>query len=101
MWLTSGDLKLGTQARVLIDEIGDSGGELLVSAISVWEIAMLEAAGKVTLAESVDKWINRALQLSGVEISPLGISLHNCCNRRTGGALVIQGGAQSVAQEAR
>ena len=80
MWLTNGDPKLGAKARIWIDETGDSGGELLVSAISVWEIAMLEAAGKIKLDGSVDKWITRALQLSGVDISPLipAIAIDSC-----------------------
>lgn len=46
---------------------------LLVSAISVWEVAMLEAKGRITLSRSIQEWVSEALTVTGmklVELSP-------------------------------
>ena len=44
------------------------GGKLAVSAISVWEIGMLEAKGRITLGMSCEKWVTTALALPGLRL---------------------------------
>ena len=46
-------------------------GSVLVSAISVWEIAMLEALGRISLARSADEWVRAALRAPGTRLLQL------------------------------
>lgn len=43
-------------------------GKLAVSAISVWEIGMLEAKGRIVLGLPCEKWITTALALPGLRL---------------------------------
>lgn len=48
-------------------------GEILVPAICVWEVAMLEAKGRLSLSRPVDDWVRAALRAPGtrlLELSP-------------------------------
>lgn len=48
-------------------------GRVCVSAISVWEVGMLQAKGRLKLALEVREWVRRALAVPGVrlvELSP-------------------------------
>lgn len=42
--------------------------EVLVSAISVWEIAQLEARGRLELSQDIRAWVARALAFPGVRL---------------------------------
>lgn len=44
---------------------------LLVSAISVWEIGILHAKGKIQLSAPLRSWIDQALGPSGIRLMPL------------------------------
>ena len=46
-------------------------GDVVVSAISVWEIAMLEAARRIQLSVDVRAWVGRALAFPGVRLAGL------------------------------
>lgn len=46
-------------------------GGLVVSAISVWEIGMLCARGRVQLAMPLRDWVSRALEAPGMRFAPL------------------------------
>ena len=52
LWLRLGERELGARARVEIDRAWQSG-EVAVSAISFWEVAMLKAKGRIRLPEDV------------------------------------------------
>ena len=56
--------KLGSVARELIQ---DQGNVLLLSAASVWEIAIKVRAGKLHLPEPVSRYVPSRMQSSGVE----------------------------------
>lgn len=45
--------------------------DLLVSAISVWEIAQLEARGRLELALDIRAWVARALAFPGLRLKGL------------------------------
>lgn len=49
-------------------EAAAHGGKLAVSAISVCEIGMLEAKGRIVLGLSCEKWITTALALPGLRL---------------------------------
>jgi PIN domain nuclease of toxin-antitoxin system len=68
LWFALGDesrLKPRPQTAI---EAASLGGALIVSAISVWEIGMLEAKGRVTLGMPCEKWIEAALALPGLRL---------------------------------
>lgn len=46
-------------------------GRLLVSAISVWEVAMLQAKGRIGLALDLEEWVRRGLGAPGVRLAGL------------------------------
>ncbi len=51
-------------------ENGRAEGRPFVSVISIWEVAMLVQKGRLTLPLGVDGWVNRALELPGVNLLP-------------------------------
>ena len=46
-------------------------GNVVISAISVWEIAMLDAARRLELSVDVRTWVARALAFPGVRLNAL------------------------------
>jgi PIN domain nuclease of toxin-antitoxin system len=63
---------LSTSTISLIEEAG-ARSELAISVLSVWEVAMLESRGRITLSRSIDEWIDAALTAPGtrlVELTP-------------------------------
>jgi len=68
IWLQLGDLEKFSQGT--IEQIRRSGatGMLRVSAISVWEIAMLESKGRIRIHMDCLEWVRRALET--VPLSP-------------------------------
>ena len=71
IWLMEGDRRhLSLRARRAIEEVSHSG-TLWLSAISIWEIAMLEARGRVTLGHPVNEWIETLLHAPGARLLPL------------------------------
>ncbi len=57
-------------ARLAADSAA-TAGRLRVSSISVWELAMLEAKGRVRMTEDCLSWVRDALALPGVDLVPL------------------------------
>lgn len=50
-------------------------GNIIVSAISVWEIAQLEALRRLELSMDVRSWVGRALGFPGVRLKGLSPSI--------------------------
>ena len=68
-WLHSPD-QLSDRARTALT-IGENQNELLVSSISVWEIAVKYGIGKLPLPMPVDEWFALANTRLGITIEPL------------------------------
>ena len=71
LWLRAGDLRLGPQARLAIDQ-GSRSGQIVVSAISFWEVAMLKEKGRIKFSEDVGTWRHRQLEQGLIEIPLTG-----------------------------
>ena len=71
LWLDSGADLLTTSTRKLIDECWQSGGSILFSAVSAWEIALLVDTGRIDLDVPVGDWLNRFLGRPGIDALPL------------------------------
>ena len=67
IWLWTGDVRLGTGARRVIDDaLRDPG--LAVSAITFWEVAMLRDKGRLDFTEDVGLWRRELLGQGLAEI---------------------------------
>jgi PIN domain nuclease of toxin-antitoxin system len=67
IWLVSDPRRLSTRARKQIE-----GADVaLVSAISVWELAMLVARRRITLDRDIEDWVALALALPNLELASL------------------------------
>jgi PIN domain nuclease of toxin-antitoxin system len=65
IWVVERDRpRLATRAI----EAASQQGNVLVSAISVWEVAMLEARDRIALARPVQEWVYAALRGPGVHL---------------------------------
>lgn len=70
IWALNDDSRLGAGAREIIDR--EAGlGEVLVSAITPWEIVMLTEKGRLALGRDVASWLDAALALPGLVLAPL------------------------------
>jgi PIN domain nuclease of toxin-antitoxin system len=67
LWWVDEDPRLSDDARAAIE----GSAELLVSAISVWELATLERLGRLRLIPDTRLWIRRALARSGLVPTPV------------------------------
>ena len=62
--------RLSEAAQSLIESAARHGG-VLISAISVWEIAMLEARRRIELTTGVLNWVRSSLAIPGRVLIPL------------------------------
>ncbi|HEV2147984.1 MAG TPA: type II toxin-antitoxin system VapC family toxin [Longimicrobiaceae bacterium] len=71
IWVVTGETD--RMAPPAVEEIrrGAQRGRLLVSAISVWEVAMLQAKGRIGLALELEEWVRRGLAAPGVRLAEL------------------------------
>ncbi len=67
LWLRAGDECLSPLARREIDQAWQSG-ELAVSAISFWEIAMLKSKHRISFPGNLEHWWRVQLEQGMVEI---------------------------------
>jgi PIN domain nuclease of toxin-antitoxin system len=58
-------------ATVSLIEQAAERSHLAVSSISVWELAMLETKGRITLSRALDEWVSDALTSKGVHLAQL------------------------------
>lgn len=79
IWYLNGDSTLSTKTKKIIDASIHQNG-LYVSAISIWEIAMLVSKKKITLNTSCQAWVDKSLSLPGVSLIPLTpeIAIESC-----------------------
>ena len=76
IWIASGNSRVTSKIRTALNKT-----DWLVSAISVWEIAMLEAKKKIELSYSIDRWVDEALiKVPRLTLAPLSpeISIISC-----------------------
>ena len=76
VWLWTGDASLGSSARQTLDDALQDG-ELAVSAMTFWEVAMLRAKGRLDFPEDVGAWRRELLSQGLIEIPVDGeIGIH-------------------------
>lgn len=71
IWMVSGETDRIAPAAMEQIRRGAARGRLLVSAISVWEVAMLQAKGRIGLAVELEEWVRRGLSAPGLRLAEL------------------------------
>jgi PIN domain nuclease of toxin-antitoxin system len=69
IWLMNGDKKLTEKARAYVEDAREQEG-LFISAITVWEVSMLDQKQRIILNKPCLEWIKNALYY-GISIAPL------------------------------
>jgi PIN domain nuclease of toxin-antitoxin system len=70
IWLMFGDSRLGQRAKAEIARVGNAG-DLLVSAITPWEIGVLVSKKRIDLHRDVLVWVRDALSMPAVSLVSL------------------------------
>jgi len=79
IWYVNGDETLTKASRKIIDQAIQNNA-LYLSAISLWEISMLDRKGRIVLEAPCLEWINKSLALTHAQIAPLtpSITVESC-----------------------
>src|SRR5258708_800631 len=70
VWVMEQARELSPAALAEVRRAGKRG-RVAISAISVWEIGMLDAKGRLRLSMDVGSWVARALTAPGMNLIPL------------------------------
>ena len=68
IWFIAGDPKLSDPARQAIQ---NEENDVLLSAASIWEMAIKTSLGKLALAQPFDQLIPAQLELNAIEVLPV------------------------------
>lgn len=74
VWWVGGDENLSRAAKKAIESELD-GGQIVVSAISAWEIAMLVDREKLVLSMDVDSWLTTVANIPAVRFMPVDVEI--------------------------
>lgn len=70
LWAVDDPSKLGPQAVAALE---DSANELLLSAATIWEIAIKAGLKKLSLSMPYRQWMNRAIADLGLTLLPINV----------------------------
>lgn len=71
IWAMTGDLPRLSDNHLAAIANAEKERRLAISAISVWEVGMLEAKGRIDLGGDCQTWIDKALSFPGLVLIPL------------------------------
>jgi PIN domain nuclease of toxin-antitoxin system len=74
IWWVTSDAALSKKAKAAIER-ERAGGEIIVSAISAWEIAMLVERETVAFSMDVENWLATVQQIPGVRFAPVDVDI--------------------------
>jgi PIN domain nuclease of toxin-antitoxin system len=74
VWWASGDPLLSKKARTAIER-EQPDGDIIVSSISAWEIAVLVERGKLVLSMDVGSWLSTVAQIDAVHFLPVDVEI--------------------------
>jgi PIN domain nuclease of toxin-antitoxin system len=75
VWYVEGDARRIPRRILAAVEPAVARDGVLVSAISVWEVALLDAARRIELATEVRTWVGQALSRPGIRLQALTPSI--------------------------
>jgi PIN domain nuclease of toxin-antitoxin system len=71
IWAQLGLIQQLSRAALQSIKDAEREGNLRISVISIWELAMLEKRGRVALPMNVRTWVEQALGKPGIAVAPL------------------------------
>ena len=71
VWLANGDMKISSPKFLNLIQQKAEDSCLRISIISIWEIGMLEAKGRIVFPYSCLEWTQRALRAPGLSLVPM------------------------------
>ena len=74
VWWVSDDPLLSKRARTAIER-EQPDGDIIVSSISAWEIAILVERGKLVLSMDVGGWLSTVAQIDAVQFLPVDVDV--------------------------
>lgn len=75
LWWVNGDAQLSqTALDTITQELNSENGEVLVSSITAWEIALLVEKGRLTLSMNIDDWLDTVSEIDGVSFVSLDVA---------------------------
>lgn len=74
VWWVTGDPSLSKKAKAAIER-EQAGGDIVVSSISAWEIAMLVERDKLVLSMDVSGWLSAVTQIEAVRFVPVDVEV--------------------------
>ncbi len=74
VWWVTGDATLSKKAKAVIEREQDDG-EIIVSAISAWEITMLVEKERLVLSMDVSSWLATIAKIEGVKFLPVDVEI--------------------------
>lgn len=74
VWWVTGDPMLSKKARAAIER-EQPDGDIIVSSISAWEIAMLVQRERLVLSMDVGSWLSTVAQIESVRILPVDVEV--------------------------
>jgi PIN domain nuclease of toxin-antitoxin system len=75
VWWVTSDPMLSKQATAAIEHEQVNGGEIIVSAISAWEIAMLVERERLVLSLDVAKFLAAVAEIEAVRFVPVDVAV--------------------------
>lgn len=74
VWWVTGDVTLSKKAKSIIEREQD-GGEIVISAITAWEITMLVEKDRLVLSMDVGSWLATVTEIEGVKFLPVDVEI--------------------------
>jgi PIN domain nuclease of toxin-antitoxin system len=71
IWWVNGDKRLSQKALKTIEKELRGEGQVMISAISAWEIAMLVEKSRLALTMDIDDWLKTVASIEGVSFVPV------------------------------
>ena len=71
VWWVGATGDLSRKSRQAIDNALDGEGEVIVSSITAWEVAMLVQKERLLLSMEVERWLEEVASIDGVRFHPV------------------------------
>lgn len=71
IWLLNGDEQIKNSKCLSYIENAVKYSNIRISAISVWEVGMLESKGRIKFPMDCLDWVNKALDAPGISLVPI------------------------------
>ena len=71
VWWLASDTRLSRPQLRYLEKLEDNGGPFVISAITLWELAKLASAGRITSGQPLDIWLREIEAHPLIHVEPL------------------------------